>query len=248
MDVTEDISTANTREMYHGELREFYERFAPEKVDKIDQILDHWRGHYPQMMDTLSSKYVAASTPTMAHRRPRSSHHRPTPHRRPKSYPRYKDVTPLKRAKVAAGAEEVQNEQNERSLAQSAEQPGLVHVPVDATDDDLAGIMDTFDQQQEDAAAAGPAEQEAIDSPGDAVEAEAEDEQIQQNEATMVLDELATKLAGWVDLDSVFRSFDTVSRQQNETATTTTKFIDTPCAKVILWSNGMSMSFVVEWH
>ena len=238
MDVTEDISTANTREMYHGELREFYERFAPEKVDKIDQVLDHWRGHYPQMMDTLTSKYVAASTPTMAHRRPRSSHHRPTPHRRPKSYPRYKDVTPVKRAKVAAGAEEVQNEQNERSLAQSAEQAGLVHVPVDATDENLAGIMDTFDQQQEDAAAAGPAEQEAIDSPGDAVKAE----------AAMVLDELAAKLAGWVDLYSVFRSFDTVSRQQNETATTTTKFIDTPCAKVILWSNGMSMNFVVEWY
>ena len=70
---------------YHDELTAFYERFAPEKLEKIEEILDHWNGHYPQMMDQLSAKYVEARpAPSIANQHPAdeapsSSHHRFNP-------------------------------------------------------------------------------------------------------------------------------------------------------------------------
>ena len=52
---------AATRERYRAKLARFYERFAPEKLDKVDIILDSYAGIEGKIFSDLAQKYPEAA-------------------------------------------------------------------------------------------------------------------------------------------------------------------------------------------
>ena len=50
----------STRERYRAKLTQFYERFAPDKLDSLDRILDSYAGIEGKIFSDLAQKYPEA--------------------------------------------------------------------------------------------------------------------------------------------------------------------------------------------